>query len=230
MSNYIQIVVIVEGKTEEIFIKSILAPYLAQKNIFMTPIIISKPGQKGGDVSFKRAIKDIKLHMKQRNDTYVSLFVDYYGIKNDWPGLGSAKSKTIPVEIAKVLNDATQKAIDSRLGDYDFSRRFVPNITVHEFESLLFSDAKELAEKLGVDKKDVDAILKRCGEPEKINNSSLTAPSKRLDKLYDRYKKTSTGITIANAIGIVKMREKCPVFDNWLKTVEEKLESTRGKA
>ncbi len=222
MSNCIQIVVIVEGKTEEIFIKKILVPYLAQKNIFMTPIIISKPGQNGGDVSFKRAIKDIKLHMKQRRDTYVSLFVDYYGIKSDWPGLGSAKSKTKPVEIAKVINDATQKAIDSQLGDHDFPRRFVPNITVHEFESLLFSDAKELATRLGVDKKDVDTILEKCGEPEKINNSSLTAPSKRLDKLYDRYKKTSTGIKIAEAIGIVKMREKCPVFDNWLKTVEEK--------
>lgn len=230
MSSLIEIVVIVEGKTEEIFIKDILAPYLAKKNIFMTPIIISKPGQKGGDVRFVRAINDITLHMKQRDDTYVTLLVDYYGIKGDWPGLESAKSQTIPLKIAKIINDATQKAVDSQLHGYGSSFRFVPNIAVHEFESLLFSDVKELAYQLGVKEKLVEAIIKECGEPEKINDSSRTAPSKRLEKLYNRYKKTSTGITIAKSIGVIKMREKCPVFNNWLKNFEEKLETVHGKA
>ena len=54
MSSYVEVVVIVEGLTEKIFINDVLPPYLAVKNIFMTPIIISKPGQKGGDVRFAR--------------------------------------------------------------------------------------------------------------------------------------------------------------------------------
>ena len=33
MSDYIEVVPIVEGKTEQIFVQSVLAPYLAQKNI-----------------------------------------------------------------------------------------------------------------------------------------------------------------------------------------------------
>lgn len=77
-----------------------------------------------------------------------------------------------------------------------------------------------LAEKLGVAQKDIDAILLECKEPEKINDSSNTAPSKRFEALSGRFKKTSTGIAIAEEIGIGKMREACPLFDAWLKELE----------
>lgn len=33
MSNYIEVIAIVEGKTEQIFIESILAPYIGSENI-----------------------------------------------------------------------------------------------------------------------------------------------------------------------------------------------------
>ncbi len=48
MSNCIEVMVIVEGKTEEIFINSIVQPYLAPRNIFIRATQITKPGQKGG--------------------------------------------------------------------------------------------------------------------------------------------------------------------------------------
>jgi len=59
MSDYIEIMVLVEGKTEEIFVKDLLGAYMAQKNIYLYPTQISKPGQKGGDVRFSRAQKDM---------------------------------------------------------------------------------------------------------------------------------------------------------------------------
>lgn len=46
MSDYIEIMAIVEGKTEQIFIESILAPYLGYRNIGMYATQVSKPGQK----------------------------------------------------------------------------------------------------------------------------------------------------------------------------------------
>lgn len=46
MSSYMEIVAIVEGRTEQVFIERILAPYLGNKNIFITATQISKPGQK----------------------------------------------------------------------------------------------------------------------------------------------------------------------------------------
>ncbi len=220
MSSYIEVVVIVEGKTEEIFINSILREYLALKKIYMTPIQISKPGQKGGDVRFSRAIKDISLHLKQRSDTYISSFFDYYGIKGNWPGLNEAQCKSDPSEIASVINTATQLAVDEKLSDYRSDIRFIPYIAVHEFESLLFSDSRKIASVLNVNKVKVDAIIDQFRDPEKINNSPETAPSKRLEDLYSRYKKTSTGITVARNIGIPKMRDKCKVFDSWLNQLE----------
>ncbi|ETR66429.1 MAG: hypothetical protein OMM_12805 [Candidatus Magnetoglobus multicellularis str. Araruama] len=95
MNNYAEIVVLVEGKTEQIFIQNIVAPTLFEKHIFMTPIIISKPGQKGGDIKFSRVINDINIHLKQRADTFLTLFIDFYGIPKDWPALKEDKKTTI---------------------------------------------------------------------------------------------------------------------------------------
>lgn len=96
MSRCIEVMVIVEGKTEEIFIKKLVSPYLARNNIFMHATQISKPGQKGGDVKFVRAKEDFGNHLKQRPNTYVTLFVDYYGIKSDWPGLNDVRKGATP--------------------------------------------------------------------------------------------------------------------------------------
>lgn len=221
MNNYIEVMVVVEGKTEEIFINSLVAPYLASKQIFISATQISKPGAKGGDVKFIRAKNDIEKHLKQRHDTYVSLFVDYYGIKSDWPGFNEAKSCSTPQKIANAVNKVTRNKVIELFTDQRAEVRFIPFIAVHEFEALLFSDPVELATHLHVNQTDIDKILSEFGKPEAINNNQNTAPSKRLEKLYNRYKKTSTGITIAQAIGITKMRTQCPLFDAWLKNFEE---------
>jgi len=91
---------------------------------------------------------------------------------------------------------------------------------VHEFEALLFSDAEKLAEHLKIKPQSIKDILIECGDPENINDSSQTAPSKRLENLYRRYKKTTTGIAVARAIGIDKMREQCPIFNGLLNKIE----------
>ncbi len=226
MNDYIEVVAIVEGPTESIFIKNILAPYFANKNIFINPIIISKPGQKGGDVRFVRVINDIKRYLKQRQDTYVTLFVDYYGIGSDWPGINSVNNSLSPIEIAKYINEATQKEIDKNFDNLKSNSRFISNITIYEFEALLFSDVNKLADQINVNKTEIDKIIEECGEPEKINTSVETAPSKRLEKIYRRYKKTTTGIAIAKDIGIDKMREQCPNFNLWLEKLEKLIVKT----
>ena len=221
MRDYAEIVALVEGPTEKIFIADILVPYLAMKGVFMTPIIISKPGQKGGDVKFARVKNDIELHLKQRPDTYLTLFVDYYGIKNDWPGLEEAKEQSTPNSKAERINHATKANVNKLFRDCDSERRFIPYVAMHEFEALLFSEPQKLAEQLNVSQSKIDRILSECGEPENIDDSPFTAPSKRLEDLSDRFKKTSTGITIAKAIGLTKIRESCPIFTSWLRSVED---------
>ncbi len=221
MSDYTEIVTLVEGTTEKIFMSDILVPYLAEKGVFMRPIIISKPGQKGGDVKFARVKNDIELHLKQRPDTYLTLFVDYYGIKNDWPGLKEAKEQSTPKRKAERINRATKARVNELFRDWGSEKRFIPYVSMHEFEALLFSEPRKLAEHLNVSQSKIDKILSDCGEPENIDDSPHAAPSKRLEDLSDRFKKTSTGIMIAKAIGLTKIRERCPIFTNWLSSVED---------
>lgn len=220
MSSFAVVIVIVEGRTEQRFINDILAPYLGAKNVFMTPIILSKSRHKGGDVRFARVRNDIARHLKQRRDAYVSLLVDYYGIGRDWPGLDAVRPGASPSEIATAICTATQVAIDAELANYRSDVRFVPHIAVHEFEALLFSDPTTLARAIRADLQIIEAIIQECGEPEAIDNSRDTAPSKRIEKLYSRFKKTGNGIAIAQEIGIDRMRTQCPVFDGWLTLLE----------
>ncbi|QEZ93909.1 DUF4276 family protein [Proteus sp. CD3] len=223
MNNYIEVIAIVEGRTEQIFIERVLTPYLAPQNIFMTATQISKPGQKGGDVKFSRAEKDIGLFLKQRPNTIVTQFFDYYGLK-EWPNLHIITTQT-HTEIARLLNDATLEQIVQNYGTYQAENRFIPYIAMHEFESLLFSDEEILADELNVNVNIINDIITENEEPEKINNSRETAPSKRLNKLKTsgEFKKTIDGIAIAKRIGIEKMRQRCPLFNEWLIKIESKL-------
>lgn len=217
MSKFIEVIAIVEGKTEQVFIESVLAPYLARKMIFITATQVTKPGQKGGDVRFERVKKDLALHLKQRGDTYVTTFVDYYGVKA-WPGLGQVPPNATPAQIAQTVNAAAKEDICAHHAEQRAEQRFIPFMAMHEFEALLFSDCHVLSVELDVDEKDITAVLDACGEPEAINNHPETAPSKRLNGWSRNgvFAKTTTGIAIARRIGIDRMREKCPLFNAWI--------------
>lgn len=217
------VVAIVEGRTEQIFVERVLAPYLGTKNIFIRATQISKPGQKGGDVKFSRAEKDIGSFLKQRPDTYVTQFFDYYGLK-EWPDLDAISNQS-HIEIAELLNNAANEHVIRKYGDYQAERRFIPYMAMHEFEALLFSDEAILAQALDVEIEQVTAIIAACGEPEQINNSRETAPSKRLNQLKQsgKFKKTTEGISIAEQIGVEKMRLRCPLFNQWLNQLESEL-------
>lgn len=92
---------------------------------------------------------------------------------------------------------------------------------MYEFEALLFSNPQILAREIRVSENKVQSILTQCREPENINDCPNTAPSKRLETLCDRFKKTSTGINIAQKIGIDTIREKCHLFNDWLSKLEK---------
>lgn len=219
MNSYTEVIAVVEGKTEQIFIEKILAPYLGHKNIGIRATQVSKPGTKGGDVKFSRVERDLSNHLKQRNDTYVTTFVDYYGT-NEWPGLDQINTNQEPIAIAQILNTSAKAVMIEQLPLCNVVDRYIPFVAVHEFEALLFSDAVALADELKVDLGLVNRIIEGCGSVEKINNSPQTAPSKRLSGLNSRFKKTTTGISIAERIGIEKMRQASPLFDDWLGALE----------
>lgn len=219
--NKVEIFIVVEGQTEQTFVRDVLAPYMGHNGIYLHPSLIGKPGHKGGDVRFERAKIDIINFLKQRNDTYVSTMFDYFRINKDWPGLNDIRGKTLTLTVeqkAKIVEDAMMKEIMNELPQCNPEKRFIPFIQMHEFEALLFSDAPILAERTGIDLISVQAILTEySNNPEEINNDPVKAPSKQLETLNHNYRKIALGKEISEAIGIQNIRAKCRHFDNWLK-------------
>ncbi len=209
------VLVIVEGRTEILFVKEVLAPYCAARGLYLVPMQASKPGKPGGDVRFSRVRLDVQTGLKQ-GWRHVCTFVDYYGL-SEWPGMENLPSNATPKQISDSLNQAAIGELDRELdGQLRVQGRYVPFLAVHEFEALLFSDPGILAEELGVARAEIEAAMMGCASPEYVNNSRETAPSKRLTRWKQNYKKTVTGITIAKRIGVETMRAKCPLFHEWL--------------
>ena len=56
--------------------------------------------------------------------------------------------------------------------------------------------------------------------PEEINDSPVTAPSKRVEALVPGYEGPLLGVLAVLEIGLPHIREQCPQFDGWLKQLE----------
>ncbi len=222
----VEIYIVVEGQTEQTFVRDVLAPEMVHGGIYLHPALIGKPGHKGGDIRFDRAKIDIDKFLKQRADTYVSTMFDYSRIDENWPGRDTVRQKIVngavlsATEKAKTLEDATLAEIGKLLPDYDVERRFVPYIEMHEFEALLFSNAGILAKKIGIKAVKINNILAEYNGPEEINDDPTKTPSKRLERLDPAYRKIAMGKTIADSIGVQEMRNQCPHFNNWLTKLE----------
>ncbi len=229
--NNIQIYIIVEGQTEQTFIKDVLTPYMATRSLYLFPVIIGKPGHKGGDIRFERAKPDIERFLNQRKDTYVSTMFDYFRINEDWPGFKDVKNQKekgvnySADQKAEVLEKAMKKEIVNSFSNADTIHRFIPYIQMHEFEALLFTNAGILAEKTNTKVSSIQEILQLYNDlPEEINEDPQKAPSKRLEKLIHGYRKVFYGKVISETITIDTICKKCPHFNNWLTHFESLLE------
>jgi len=148
---------------------------------------------------------------------------DYYRLPADWPGRDEAKREKLISTKAEAIEQAIRANVCSELGESFDAARFLPYIQMHEFEALLFSDTRILAET--VRRPDLqsrlEAIVQECGEPECIDDHPETAPSKRICALMSGYQKSFHGIIAAKRIGLPMMREGCPHFAQWFLSMEQ---------
>ncbi|PZR33574.1 MAG: hypothetical protein DI524_17080, partial [Ectopseudomonas oleovorans] len=56
-----------------------------------------------------------------------------------------------------------------------------------------------------------------------INNSPVTAPSKRIEALIADYQKPLMGTLAALEVGLDVMRARCALFNDWLTRIESLL-------
>jgi hypothetical protein len=182
----------VEGQTEEAFVKEVLRDHLVSKGYYsVEPRIVGNARQMGGICSWPSARRDIINHLKEDQGCIATTMVDYYGLPqeepNGWPGrdqsggLASVKQKALCVQEA--MRDDLGTGMDHRFD----TRRFVPFVIMHEFEGLLFSDCSSFSR--AIDRPDLEtnlqAIRNAFATPEEINDSAVTAPSKRIKALVE---------------------------------------------
>lgn len=154
--------------------------------------------------------------------------VDYFGIPTDWPGIEAAKRSHGAKAKAECIQNAIGQAVASQLPDRFDRRRFVPFVLMHEFEALLFSDCS--ATSVGFGRPELadpmQGIRDEFPSPEEINDSALTAPSKRLLAIYPRYAKVLDGNRAILEIGLPTIRAACPNFDAWMTRLESSIAPT----
>ena len=151
----------------------------------------------------------------------MTTFIDYYGIKKDYEFPGWEASQKAPHNIDKVR--ALEEAISNEMPD-DCRHRFIPHIQLHEFESLLFSNVDAFAKNFADNDLDLEKLRRVVNEfanPEDINNSPKTAPSKRILSAVKSYSKVLDGNCVAMDIGLERMRLCCPHFNEWISELEK---------
>ena len=199
----------VEGLTESEFVTQVLAEPLRAKGMQPQPVVLGRPGHKGGNVTVERMAEDM-ARLYWSFDVVTSL-VDFYGFRN--------RNSASPDELEKRI----LQAIKSKIRTQWNQSRVLPYVQQYEFEGLLFSDVSAF-QKLPAVSLDVVEELKnvrlRYRTPEDINDGTPSAPSKRLIRLIPRYKKAVDGPIVAQAIGLIQMRAECHRFNAWIDRLE----------
>jgi hypothetical protein len=216
----LRIKIIVEGQSEEAFINDVLAPTFWPRQILLVPILLGVPGKKGGRPSYARLQKDILLHLRQDRTAYCSMMLDYYGLGPGFPG--AIPPNATSAQAVTTIEQGIKADISQRIPAFQPDTRFVPYLQLHEYEGLLVSDPSAFAN--GINQPQLasrfQSIRDAFQSPEDINDSPVTAPSKRVIAAYPRYRKVLHGKDGAAAVGIPKMRQECPHFNAWLSQME----------
>ena len=215
-----KILILSEGPAEESFIRDVLHPHLSLKSVFVIPVIAATkrvkagPNFKGGITSYGKFRKELKRLLQDTSAACITTMIDYYGLPADFPGRAG---QSIVSCFEKVRHLERELAQDVN------HHKFLPYLSLHEFEALLFTSPEDIA---GVaPEMDVDnellSIKRSFASPEEINDDPLTHPAARISRLIPAFRKLPHGPMIACRIGLERIRKECRHFDAWLTKLEE---------
>lgn len=224
-----RLLVHVEGETEETFVNSVLCPHLAYQGYSSVAARLigerRHRSQRGGGISWQSARKGILIHLKGDTKAVATMMVDYYGMPQSqskgWPGRARAVNQPFEKKAGTIQN-ALAEDIRHHMGKAFNTDRFIPYVSMHEFEALLFSDCCSFADSIGHPEigDAMQSILNQFGDPEKIDDSQETAPSKRILSLIPTYDKVAMGAIAIQDIGLNDIRCHCRHFAHWLTRLE----------
>ena len=213
-----KVLVLVEGQTEEKFVKEVLNPHLNNYGKYLIPTILntkivkSGPNFKGGIVSYAPVRRDLMRLLGDTSALCVTTMFDLYGLPSEFPGRSDAPAT--PYGKVQHIENAFRHEINHP--------RFLENLTLHEFEGLLFTTPAEIARALHEPNREPELAKIRASfqTPEEINDNPKTAPSKRLEGLFPIYNKLFYGIVISKRIGLQAIRAECPHLHQWVSRLE----------
>ena len=211
----IRVHMVVEGQSEETFVRDLLVSHFAARGVYLyANVFKTSPGHRGGISRYAR-VKDQLTRLCRHDCTgFVTTLIDLYALPSDFPRYQD--SAGLPAhQRATVLEQAMGADMDEA--------NLIPNLMVHEFEALLFSDIAALKPILPQHADAIDrlsAAAARFESPEHINDSPQTAPSKRLLALPG-YQKSLHGSLVARDIGLDIMRRHCLHFDAWCRRIQQ---------
>jgi len=222
-----EVVAIVEGQTEQTFVRDHLATHLGERGIAISAVLPGRVNRHGGIRQWESVRGDILRTMKQRRGRVCTTMFDFYGMPTDWPGRTRAAGMPLDQKGA-CAEQALLDDLAAHAGDDFRPDLFIPYVQVHEFEALLFADVAKMAETLASvchGRQDslrcqFQAILAEAGRAEAINDNRDTCPSRRIAGLVPAYRKVLYGPIIAGRIGLDALRAACPHFGQWLTRLE----------
>lgn len=212
-----RLLAVVEGRSEELYLKQVLAPHLAEHGVSLEPMLVLRGGgARGGGRSWQPWRRHLQgLLQSQPAAAHVTTLLDLYAIPRDTPGAlpegpdGASRADRVLAAIA---------------ADIGHPHRFTPYVQVHEFEALLLSEPVRLAE---VAPASVDyAVLAALGAlaasigPEGVDEGPQTAPSKRLAEVCAGFHKLEHGVQALVRIPLATVRAACPRFHGWVTSLE----------
>jgi len=215
-----RVLVLVEGQTEERFVKDVLGPAFWQKEMFFFPTILvtkrvkSGSNFKGGVTSFAKFENDARRLLKSATGALVTTLLDYYGLPQEFPGMASRPEHGTPA--------ARVRHVEAAIAGHFDEANFLPFLALHEFEAWLFSSTRELPGVMIEPQKQVElqAIRNSVETPEDINERWQFTPSRRIQAIFPAYRKALHGPMAAERIGLERIRAECPHLDDWLKKLE----------
>lgn len=204
-----RVIVYCEGPSEETFINRILAPALISFDVYITATSF------GGVSKYSIIRKKLQNLCRSDKSAIITTMLDYYGLPQDTPGYKVSKDKR--TDIYDHVEYVEQKMKE----DINESN-FLPNLVMHEYEALLFSDVQAFSYCALSDRQlsELKSIQQAYPTPEHINNSPNTAPSKRILQIYADYDKVLDGYNIAQNIGLERIKRQCRHFDQWIQKIE----------
>lgn len=141
--------IVVEGQSEETFVRDVLARHLENFNVFTDARCVEtshrvryidgkeiKKTYRGGLRDYGKVKFDIGQWIKQdqRSETFFSCMFDLYHLPKNFPGYSEAIQKQNLKEKLKHLENSLKEDINHN------EDKFIPYIQAYEFEALLFSE------------------------------------------------------------------------------------------